>query len=132
MQIFVVIIYLFVVLALISVILLQKSDGGGFGSNNFNASRGSKSFMSRLTAILATLFFGLAIILLIIDSVSHKDKSLHDLLPENNETLIEQLGGVPDSAVDKIPQMDEKSPAKKSVPKIKEKDKDSSGVPTGL
>ncbi|WP_010297868.1 preprotein translocase subunit SecG [Candidatus Odyssella thessalonicensis] len=55
-------IHVIITLALIGVILMQKSDGSGMGlggnptSNMFSA-RGAANLLSRATAILATLFF---------------------------------------------------------------------------
>ncbi len=50
-----------VALALIGVILLQKSEGGGLGlgggaSNNVFTARGAANFLTRLTAVLAGVF----------------------------------------------------------------------------
>ena len=57
--------YLLIVLALIAVILLQRSEGGalgiGGGSGGFMTARGSANLLTRTTAILATLFFATAI-----------------------------------------------------------------------
>ena len=54
--------YLLIVLALIAVILLQRSEGGGLGMGSSNANglisvRGSANLLTRTTAILAALFF---------------------------------------------------------------------------
>ncbi|MGB3336025.1 MAG: preprotein translocase subunit SecG [Devosia sp.] len=57
--------YLLIVLALIAVILLQRSEGGalgiGGGGGGFMTARGSANLLTRTTAILATLFFATAI-----------------------------------------------------------------------
>jgi preprotein translocase subunit SecG len=57
--------YLLIVLAMIAVILLQRSEGGGLGiggnSGGLMTVRGQANLLTRTTAILATLFFGLAI-----------------------------------------------------------------------
>lgn len=57
--------YLLIVLALIGVILLQRSEGGGLGMGSSSTGlitvRGSANLLTRTTAILATLFFVLAI-----------------------------------------------------------------------
>jgi preprotein translocase subunit SecG len=57
--------YLIIVLALIGVILLQRSEGGGLGmggsSTGLITVRGQANLLTRTTAILATLFFALAI-----------------------------------------------------------------------
>ncbi len=57
----VIIIHLLVVLALIGVVLLQRSEGGGLGMgggvSGFLTSRGKANILTRGTAILAGLFF---------------------------------------------------------------------------
>jgi preprotein translocase subunit SecG len=57
--------YLLIVLALIAVILLQRSEGGGLGmgssSNGLISVRGSANLLTRTTTILAALFFATAI-----------------------------------------------------------------------
>lgn len=59
--------------AMIGVILMQKSEGGGLGVGGSPAgllsARGAADFMTRLTTILATLFVGLSILLAALASV---------------------------------------------------------------
>ena len=62
--------YLVVALALIGMVLIQQGKGadmgasfGGGGSNTVFGSTGSGNFMTRTTAILATLFFVISLIL---------------------------------------------------------------------
>jgi len=65
--------YLLIVLALIAVILLQRSEGGGLGmggnSNGLMSVRGSANLLTRTTAILATLFMATAIGLTILSEL---------------------------------------------------------------
>ena len=65
--------YLLIVLALIAVILLQRSEGGalgiGGGGGGFMTARGSANLLTRTTAILATLFFATAIGLTILSEL---------------------------------------------------------------
>ncbi len=52
---------------LVTVILMQKSEGGGLGVGSgpagFMSARGAADFMTRATSVLATLFVGLSIVL---------------------------------------------------------------------
>jgi preprotein translocase subunit SecG len=63
------IIHLFVTLALIGVVLIQRSEGGGLGigssqgMGSFMSGRGTANLLTRTTAILATLFMLLSLIL---------------------------------------------------------------------
>lgn len=53
--------------ALVGVILMQRSEGGGLGMggspSGLMSARGAADFMTRATTILATLFIGLAVAL---------------------------------------------------------------------
>jgi preprotein translocase subunit SecG len=59
----------FVTLALIGVVLIQRSEGGGLGlgssqgMGNFMTGRGTASLLTRTTAVLATAFMALSLIL---------------------------------------------------------------------
>jgi preprotein translocase subunit SecG len=61
------IIHLFVTLALIGVVLIQRSEGGGLGvgstqgMGSFMSGRGTANLLTRMTAILATLFMVLSL-----------------------------------------------------------------------
>ncbi|QTL05340.1 preprotein translocase subunit SecG [Aquabacter sp. L1I39] len=63
MQTVLIVIHLMVVLALIGVVLIQRSEGGGLGigggggSGGFFTARGTANVLTRATAILAALFF---------------------------------------------------------------------------
>ena len=77
------VIHLLVALALICVILLQRSaqDGGGLTGGGATmgglfTARGSANLLSRTTAILATIFVVLSLVLGIMASQQHGQKSL--------------------------------------------------------
>ncbi len=63
------IIHLFVTLALIGVVLIQRSEGGGLGigssqgMGSFMSGRGTANLLTRTTAILAVMFMGLSMTL---------------------------------------------------------------------
>jgi preprotein translocase subunit SecG len=63
------IIHLFVTLALIGVVLIQRSEGGGLGvgtgqgMGSFMSGRGTANLLTRATAILATIFMVLSLTL---------------------------------------------------------------------
>jgi preprotein translocase subunit SecG len=75
--------YLLIVLALIAVILIQRSEGGGLGmgssSTGLISVRGSANLLTRTTAILATLFFATAIGLTILAELDRSTQSILDL-----------------------------------------------------
>jgi len=63
------IIHLFVTIALIGVVLIQRSEGGGLGIGGsqgmgaFMSGRGTANLLTRTTAILATVFMALSLAL---------------------------------------------------------------------
>ena len=63
------IVHLFVTLALIGVVLIQRSEGGGLGigtsqgMGSFMSGRGTANLLTRTTAILATIFMVLSLTL---------------------------------------------------------------------
>ena len=86
-----IIIQLILAILLVIFVLLQGSDneglglGGGGGIGGMMSARGSANFLSRLTAITATLFMIMSVILTISASVS-SDKNILESLPDVNST----------------------------------------------
>jgi preprotein translocase subunit SecG len=74
--------YLIIVLALIGVILLQRSEGGGLGmggnAGGLMTVRGSANLLTRTTAVLAALFFATAIGLTILSELDRGTDSILD------------------------------------------------------
>jgi preprotein translocase subunit SecG len=81
-------IHLFVTIALIGVVLIQRSEGGGLGigssqgMGSFMSGRGTANLLTRTTAILGAMFFGLSMALALLNKgttgVGH---SLLDITP---------------------------------------------------
>ncbi|MEH3144894.1 MAG: preprotein translocase subunit SecG [Methylobacterium frigidaeris] len=74
MQTVLIVVHLIIVLALIAVVLLQRSEGGlglggGGGTQGFMTGRGQANALTRATAILAALFFATSMVLAI---MSHR------------------------------------------------------------
>ncbi|KKB82800.1 hypothetical protein VW29_14630 [Devosia limi DSM 17137] len=92
--------YLLIVLALIAVILLQRSEGGalgiGGGGGGFMTARGSANLLTRTTAILATLFFATAIGLTVLSQV---DRGTSGILERAVQT---EDGAAPTSVLDAL------------------------------
>jgi preprotein translocase subunit SecG len=67
------IIHLFVTIALIGVVLIQRSEGGGLGigssqgMGSFMSGRGTANLLTRTTAILAVIFMGLSLTLALLN-----------------------------------------------------------------
>ncbi|MFY8093003.1 MAG: preprotein translocase subunit SecG [Niveispirillum sp.] len=86
MQEVVLVVHLLITLALIGVVLVQKSEGGGLGvgggtMGGFMTARGSANLLTRTTAILAALFFCTSLILAIMAGNGSSEKSIFDKVP---------------------------------------------------
>ena len=83
MQHVIIVIHLMLVLSLIGVVLLQRSEGGGLGvggsgggGGSFMSNRGTANVLTRATAILAGLFFATSLILSILAGFNRKPTSI--------------------------------------------------------
>src|SRR6187455_3800963 len=80
MQTVLIVIHLMIVSAMIGLVLLQKSEGGGLGmgggGGGFLTSRGTSNVLTRTTAILAAVFFATSLILSILAGFDRKPTSI--------------------------------------------------------
>jgi preprotein translocase subunit SecG len=98
-----IVIHLLVVIALVGVVLLQRSEGGALGTGGgggFMTGRGQANALSRATAILAALYFASALLMSIIAGWSRAPRSLIDETAPKTTTqkpaepnLLDQLKG---------------------------------------
>ena len=125
MQTVLIVIHLMVVLALIGVVLIQRSEGGGLGiggggggSGGFFTARGTANVLTRATAILAVLFFITSLALTIVAGWGRAPRSI---LPpatqgQNGGPAVPQSGG---SILDQSrPQGTPAQPAAPSGPQV--------------
>ena len=81
------IIHLFVTLALIGVVLLQRSEGGGLGVGStqgmgaFMTGRGTANLLTRATGVLGTVFFVLSLTLALLGRGTGPPRSILDTPP---------------------------------------------------
>lgn len=86
-------IHTIIALALVAVVLLQRSEGGGLGiggggqSGGFMTARGTANVLTRLTAILAVVFFCTSITLAILANQSNTTPSVIDEVIEDSTTI---------------------------------------------
>ncbi|MCC7281894.1 MAG: preprotein translocase subunit SecG [Acetobacteraceae bacterium] len=78
--------HLIVTTALIGVVLIQKSEGGGLGiggggGGGFMTGRGTANLLTRATAVLATLFMALSLTLAVLNMGSRAPSSLLESPP---------------------------------------------------
>jgi preprotein translocase subunit SecG len=78
MQTVVIVIHLMLVLALIGVVLLQKSEGGGLisSTSGFLTGRGTANVLTRTTAFLAAGFFVTSLMLSWLAGIERKPASI--------------------------------------------------------
>ena len=79
MQTVIIVIHLMLVVAMIGVVLLQKSEGGGLGAGatgGFMSSRGTSNMLTRATAFLAAGFFATSLLLSILAGFDRKPRSI--------------------------------------------------------
>ncbi|MGB1360735.1 MAG: preprotein translocase subunit SecG [Alphaproteobacteria bacterium] len=99
MEKIILVIHVLSAVALVSIILLQKSEGGalsglGGGGNptaGMFSAKGTATALTRVTAIIAVVFMGSA---LMMASISNKSNS-QTILDKVQEPLVQQEGEVP-------------------------------------
>jgi|SRR5215470_9915252 len=75
----IIIIHLMLVMAMIGVVLLQRSEGGGLGigsTGGFLTSRGTANVLTRTTAFLAAAFFATSLLLSMLAGWERKPRSI--------------------------------------------------------
>ncbi len=110
MQTILIVIHLMVVLALVGVVLLQRSEGGGLGiggGSGFMTARGAANALTRTTGILAIAFFATSLALSIIARYGDRPIDILDRspppaagqqqpgAPTDGKGVLDQLGGAP-------------------------------------
>ena len=82
-------------IVLVLIILLQKSEGGALGlgvsQDSFISSRSTGSFLTKATAIVATLFIITSISLTIMSKDEFSNTSVLEKVEEENETSEPQI-----------------------------------------
>ena len=113
---FVLIVQTLVAAALVSVILMQRSEGGGLGvggsSSGFMTARGAADFLTRATAILGALFVILSIALAAVAGVSRQPTTVDTSLA--NSVAPQQAPVAPVSE----PATNETAPANQDAPAL--------------
>ena len=146
MQTVLIVIHLMIVLALVGIILIQRSEGGGLGiggGSGFMSARGTANALTRTTAILATLFFVTSLGLGLLARYDSKPTDILDKIPltESGQQngILDALGGktetpaadpnaVPSDANAAAPATDTAPAATETAPA---QQSDGTSVPTG-
>ena len=79
------VLHIFVTLTLIGLVLIQRSEGGGLGigssqgMGSFMGGRGTANLLTRATAVLATAFFVLSLMMALLDRGAVQRRSILDM-----------------------------------------------------
>ena len=99
-----IIIQLILAILLVILVLLQGSDneglglgGGGGGLGGMMSARGSANLLSRLTALIATLFMVMSVVLTIFASVGSERNVLESLPSINSEKQTSEEPVIPEN-----------------------------------
>ena len=91
MENFILILNIILAVLLVGVILLQRSEGGALGlgvsQDNFISSRSASNFLTKTTAIIATLFIITSISLTIISKEEISSTSVLEKVDEEKDSL---------------------------------------------
>ena len=112
MQTILLVIHLLIALALVGVVLLQRSEGGALGGlggttmGGMMSGRGTANLLTRTTAILAVAFMSMSLLLAILSSGSRAPTSILDG-PNPFDTMPLQAPAAPEApAVPQAPLAD--------------------------
>src|ERR1700733_7681081 len=89
MQTVLIVVHLLIVIALVGVVLLQRSEGGALGAGGgggFMTGRGQANALSRATAILGALFFASALLMSILAGWNRAPRSILDSTAPTSKT----------------------------------------------
>ena len=91
MENFILILNIILAVLLVGVILLQRSEGGALGlgvsQDNFISSRSASNFLTKTTAIIATLFIITSVSLTIISKEEISSTSVLEKVEEEKDSL---------------------------------------------
>jgi preprotein translocase subunit SecG len=84
METVIIVIHMMVIVALVAVVLMQRSEGGALGiggASNFLSTRSQGNVLTRSTAILAAIFFATSIALTLLGRFAEKPTSIIEQAP---------------------------------------------------
>ncbi len=117
-------VHLFVTVALIGVVLIQRSEGGGLGigtaqgMGSFMSGRGTANLLTRTTAILGAIFFVLSLSLALLNrGTGGVGRSILDV-PAAGAPAAPGAPAAAGSALPKLPAAAVPAPAKPAAPSV--------------
>ncbi len=107
MTVVLLIILLLVTIAMVGVILMQRSEGGalgiGGGPGNMMSGASAESLLTRTTMILGIVFMGTCIVLAILSGASSRDASLGEELSGEMGSGFGDFGDIPADTPAEVP-----------------------------
>ncbi len=96
----VLVLHLIIAMAMIALILVQQSEGGGLGSSgggmgSFMSPRGTANLLTRTTGILAVCFMVTSLTLVVLSGTATKHGSVVDQLEQQSTEPTVPTGGLP-------------------------------------
>ncbi|WP_028035680.1 preprotein translocase subunit SecG [Chelativorans sp. J32] len=130
MQTIIIVIHLLIVVALVGVVLMQRSEGGGLGiggGSGFMTARGAANALTRTTAILAAAFFATSLALSLHARYQERPTDIFNRLPQDQTApsgsggsgggILDQLGGsATPPAESGAPSAQQNAPAQEQTP----------------
>ena len=91
---FLLVVHAVIAAALVTVILMQRSEGGGLGMggspSGLMSARGAADFLTRATSVLAAAFIGFSILLAVLASTRHATSAIDTTLAKRVPPAITQ------------------------------------------
>jgi preprotein translocase subunit SecG len=115
------VIHVLIALALVGVVLLQKSEGGalgmgGGGMSGFMTGRSTANLLTRTTAILAAVFFITSVLLVMLSNRSQAPRSLIDTAPPSTQEVPTAPASAPAPSSAPVPAPTPAAPAAPAEP----------------
>ena len=109
MQTILITVHLLVVIALVGVVLLQRSEGGALGiggGGGFMTGRSQANALTRATAVLATIFFATSLGLTVVANMGRAPKSIFEGVAPAGQTAPGQPAG--GNVLDQLKQIEQR------------------------
>ena len=122
MQTVLIVVHLMIVVALVAVVLLQRSEGGALGvggGSGFMTGRGQANVLTRATAILAGLFFLTSLTLTVMAGFARGQRSILDGAEPSGQVQPAQPAALPKgqgSVLDQLRKLEDQKAAQPAAP----------------
>ncbi len=119
METILIVIHLMIVIALVAVVMLQRSEGGALGiggGGGFMTGRGQANALTRATAWLGGAFFFTSIVLTVLANVQRAPKSVFDQVQPQTQQSTPGQAPAGGSLFDQLQRQEQGAPAAPAVP----------------